>query len=84
MIRKLVKGKQSDWDKHIPFIRLSMNTRVVTLHNSTPFSLFFARKANGFSNYSNAEGKTMNTEELLDRLKYMTEVVFPAIEEKTK
>jgi hypothetical protein len=84
MIRKLIKGKQSDWDKHIPFIQLSMNTRVVSLHNSTPFSLFFARKANGFSNYTNEEGKTLTQDELLDRLKYMTEIVFPAIEEKTK
>jgi transposase InsO family protein len=84
MIRKLIKGKQSDWDKHIPFIQLSMNTRVVSLHNSTPFSLFFARKANGFSNYTNEEGETLTQDELLDRLKYMTEIVFPAIEEKTK
>jgi hypothetical protein len=84
MIRKLIKGKQSDWNKHIPFIQLSMNTRVVSLHNSTPFSLFFARKANAFSNYTSAEGKTLTQEELLDRLKYMTKIVFPAIEEKTK
>jgi len=61
-----------------------MNTQVVSLHNSTPFSLFFARKANGFSNYTNDNGQVLTTDEMLERLKYMTEIVFPAIEEKSR
>lgn len=84
MIRKLVADKADLWDKHIPLIQLSMNTRIVHLHNSSPFSLFFARQANGFSNYMNDTGDVMSQEELLERLTYMTEVVFPAVEEKAK
>jgi hypothetical protein len=32
--------------------QLAMNTRVVALHNSSPISLFFAKKYNGLTNYS--------------------------------
>ncbi|KAF9995639.1 hypothetical protein BGZ80_007460, partial [Entomortierella chlamydospora] len=56
----------------------------VHLHNSSPFSLFFARKANGFSNYTNEEDNTMSQEELLKRLEYMTTVVFPTVRERSK
>lgn len=79
MIRKEVKGDHHHWDRHVPFVQMSANTRTVSLHNSSPFSLFFARKANGFSNYTNDEDKVMTHEQLLERLKYMTEIVFPAV-----
>ena len=84
MIRKEIKGNHRLWDRHIPFVQLSANVRTVHLHNSSPFSLFFARKANGFSNHTNDEGRVMNQEELLERLKYMTEIVFPAVRAKSK
>ena len=84
MIRKEVKGNDQHWDRHVPFVQLSANSRTVSLHNSSPFSSFFARKANGFINYSNDEGRTMTQEELLERLRYMTKVVFPAIKLKSK
>lgn len=84
MIRKMVKDQRHHWDQHIPMVQLSMNTRTVHLHNSSPFSLFFARKANGFSNYTNDTDKVMSQEELIERLQYMSEVVFPAIEARAK
>jgi hypothetical protein len=84
MIRKLVSENTNEWDQRLPFIQLAMNTRVVHLHNSTQFSLFFARKANGFYNYTDDEGTIFSQEELLKRLQYMTEVVFPVVEEKSK
>jgi len=83
MIRKLVNENTNEWDRRLPFIQLAMNTRVVHLHNSTLFSHFFARKANGFCNYTDDEGTIISQEEL-ERLQYMTEVVFPAAEEKSK
>jgi len=47
-----------------------------------PFSLFFARKANGSCNYTDDEGKMISQGELLASLQYMTDVVFLAVEEK--
>lgn len=84
MICKMVADQKHFWDRHVPFIQLSMNTRIVSLHNSSPFSLFFACCANGFSNYTNEAGCTLTQTELLERLQYMTEVIFPAVEKKSR
>ncbi|KAF9919082.1 hypothetical protein BGZ65_012318, partial [Modicella reniformis] len=64
--------------------QLAMNTSIVALHNSSPFSLFFARKFNGFYNCSNEKNEVLSHEKLLERLEYMTKIVFPAIDEKSR
>ena len=76
------KAQGHTWDEHLPLIQLSMNTRIVSLHNSSPFSLFFARQYNGFSNYCDEENNPLSEEKLFERLEYMTKVVFPAIKEE--
>jgi hypothetical protein len=84
IIRKRVKEQKATWAQHLPATQLAMNTRVVALHNSSPFSLFFARRANGFNNYKDDKGELLTQEQLLERLQYMTEVVFPAINQKAR
>lgn len=84
VIRKEIKGDKASWARHVHMTQLAMNTRIVALHNSTPFSLFFARRFNGISNFTKASGEISTQEELLKRLEYMTETVFPGIEVKTK
>jgi len=84
MIRKEVHDHKETWARHVPMVQLAMNTRVVALHNSSPFSLFFARRFNGISNFSDTTGEPCSQEELLKRLSYMTETVFPAIETKAR
>jgi hypothetical protein len=83
-LRKEFKDNEKAWAKHIPMAQLAMNTSIVALHNSSPFSLFFARKFNGFHNCSNHKNELLSQEELLQRLEYMTKVVFPAIDIKSK
>jgi len=61
-----------------------MNTKVAALHNSSPYSLFFARQANGVSKYPVDKEGNMSQEELFKRFDYMNEVVFPAIETRVK
>jgi predicted aspartyl protease len=82
-IKRECKQDDAAWDTHVPMTQLSMNTRIVALHNSSPFSLFFARKFNGFHNFTNSENALLSHDELSERLKYMTEVVFPAIDKKS-
>jgi hypothetical protein len=84
IIRKEVKDHKQAWAKHVPMAQLAMNTRIVALHNSSPFSLFFARRFNGISNFSDTTEKLSSQEELLKRLEYMTKTVFPAIDTKTR
>ncbi|KAF9271495.1 hypothetical protein BGZ68_003543, partial [Mortierella alpina] len=62
---------------------LAMNTKIVALHNSSPFSLFFARRFNGFQQNVDTNKELLSTDKLLERLKYMTETVFPAIDAKS-
>jgi transposase InsO family protein len=84
IIRKEVKDHKQQWANHVPMAQLAMNTRIVALHNSSPFSLFFARRYNGISNFSDTTEKLSSQEELLERLEYMTKTVFPAIDTKTR
>ena len=46
-VRKSVAGVQTDWDLVIPGTQFSLNTAVIALHGSAPFSLFFARSFPG-------------------------------------
>jgi hypothetical protein len=82
IIRKEIRGIKPTWDRYVGMAQLAMNARVVALHNSSPFSLFFARRFNGFHNFSNDKDERLSHEELLERLQYMTEVVFPAVSAK--
>jgi transposase InsO family protein len=84
MLQKGLDGDILEWDKHIPMIQLQMNVKVVNLHNSTPFSLFYGRSFSGISDFSASESRLLNDDELRERLKYLTELVFPAISEKSK
>ena len=84
IIRKEVEDRKESWARHVPNAQMAMNTRMVALHNSSPFSLFFARRFDGITQLSDATGVPATEEDLLKRLEYMTEVVFPAIQEKTR
>ena len=58
VIRKEIKGDKAAWASHVPMAQIAMNTRIVALHNSTPFSLFFARRFNGITILPKLMGKS--------------------------
>ena len=88
-VRKLLMGDNRDWDNYIPGVQYAMNTKVHSLLGVTPFSLMYARRHNAFENYSKVqglgtkenEGDTQDQVEshVLERLKTMTEIVFPEL-----
>ena len=84
VIHKHIKGTQGDWDKYVPAVQLMMNQRVIALHGSSPFSLFFGCSFNGLRDFSDTESQLLSEQQLLARLEYLTQLVFPAISEKTK
>jgi hypothetical protein len=84
ILRKETKGKFHEWDRHVPMAQFSLNVNIASLHGSSPYSLFFARKANGHYNYTDNRNEVMSHEDLLKRLEFMTTIVFPAIEAKAK
>jgi len=84
ILKKEFHQKHDAWDLHIPVAQLAMNTRIVALHNSSPFSLFFARRFNGFHNFTDDKNQLLSHKELCERLTYMTEIVFPAIDKLSR
>ena len=75
-ILKILNGQLDAWDLH--------NNKIGALHNSTPFSLMFARPFNGFNDYRKEESKLLQPEEILKRSEYLHSLVYPAINEKVK
>jgi RNase H-like domain found in reverse transcriptase/Integrase core domain/Chromo (CHRromatin Organisation MOdifier) domain/Integrase zinc binding domain len=84
IIVKEMENRDHTWDRHVPMAQLAMNTRIVALHNSSPFSLFFARRFNGFHNVTDEKNDLLSQKEMIERLEYMTKTVFPAIDEKSR
>jgi hypothetical protein len=84
-IRKRVEGNNREWDLYVPAVQLAMNAKVSKRLDTAPYSLMFARKLNDFKDYRNEDKHSpMNREDLLKRIDHMSEVVFPAIEERTE
>ncbi|KAG1487530.1 hypothetical protein G6F54_012596 [Rhizopus delemar] len=92
LLAKATNGVGNDWDIYLPSSQLAMNNRISKRLNSTPFSLMFARKMNepyGFRSDEHQLNEVndkppMSHEELMKRIDYMTDIVFPAITAKTK
>ncbi|KAF9115472.1 hypothetical protein BGW39_003041, partial [Mortierella sp. 14UC] len=83
MLRKMVQENPTNWDKHLPVVQLQINARVSSLHNSSPFSLFFGRPFNPLTDHGDAESNLLTDSELEARLQYLTQLVYPAVSEKS-
>jgi hypothetical protein len=82
-IYKLLQGRTCDWDSYIPAVQLFINMKITRRHGSSPYSLLFARNPNQFEDYRAANSDPVPEQSLLDRLAYMNNIVFPAIQDKT-
>ena len=49
----------SEWDKYCSIDHYYLNTKVATVHNSTPYSLMFARPINGFNDYKDGSSQPL-------------------------
>ncbi|KAG1454334.1 hypothetical protein G6F57_015530 [Rhizopus arrhizus] len=88
-IAKVLGGASEDWHLYVPVAQLMINNKISTRTLSTPFSLMFARNVNEPITFRNKEGKIekseyMSQDELLKRIDYMSQIVFPVIAERTK
>lgn len=81
-LKKMLNGATTDWDRMLPWAQLAINTKVNALTGSSPFSLFFARPANLFADYTTASPRLLSHSELMERARLMEEVIFPAVGER--
>jgi len=82
-VYKAVQGNLSVWETFLPACQYFANTKASRLHNSQPYALMFARPVNGFTRYNGAQA-LLSEDELLKRLEFMTQVVYPQIYQKSK
>ena len=81
-IYKLLLGKIDLWCSYVPQVQYFTNMKITNLHNSSPFSLMFARPANYFEDSSQDAREVLGIEDLQKRLNFMARVVYPAIFDK--
>jgi hypothetical protein len=90
-LAKNTRGIGNDWDMHLNAVQLALNNQISKKLNSTPFSLFFARKmaepygfrSDEHNSLAPEHRQPMSHEELMKRIDYMTDIVFPAIHAKS-
>ena len=51
LLKKVLKGDLDSWDVFIPTVQMSLNDRVLTRHDSKPFTLMYGRNMNGFEDF---------------------------------
>jgi hypothetical protein len=91
LLSKATKGVGTDWDQYLNGVQLALNNQISKKLNSTPFSLFFARRmiepygfrTENHKSLTPEKRKPMSHEELMKRIDYMCDIVFPAIHDKT-
>lgn len=81
IVRKKLQGADTLWREQLPAVQYGANLRVMNVHKSRPFSLFYARAANPLRDYSAAGSRMLTQAQLQQRLKDMTELVFPIMRE---
>jgi len=81
---KSLEGFVKNWDRFIPAIQYAMNRKIHSVHNSTPYALFFGRPANEFLDYSESNSQPLNDEQLLNRVQFLNSLVYPEIAKRTK
>ena len=88
-LRKMMQSNSRDWSHYVPIVQLCINKYIKNKTLSSPFSLMYARRVNLPDDYANSKKypipkDLMTVKELEERIKYMEDIVFPAIEERTK
>ena len=84
VIFKHLKGREQDWELYVPQAQYFMNTKVAAYHNSTPYSLMFGRTHNAFTDFSEIQLTKLTEEQLVQRIEFLTNIVYPSIANKTK
>jgi putative transposase len=84
LLEKVLVSKKTLWDDYLPTVQLMLNNRITSIHSSTPFSLFYGRVFSGLMDFRTTESQPMNEEQLDKRLEYLTQLVFPAVSEKSR
>ena len=83
-IYKYLNGAETEWTRALPLAQYFINIKESRRHGSSPYSLFFGRKNNELRDYRD-DGEALMTEDALEeRMKFLTNIIYPAISEKVQ
>ena len=77
LILKFIRSDFSFWELYLPATQIALNDRIISAHHSRPFSLMFARKINGFKDFTATEEEDPDLYSLEERNLKMIELIFP-------
>jgi hypothetical protein len=80
---KLLNNELHLWNSRLPDVQFAMNTRITSKLGSTPFSLIFARNPNDPDDCV-LPTNNFNEKEWVERGKLLTEVIYPATNERAQ
>jgi transposase InsO family protein len=80
---KSIDGQVTTWAAHLPAVQMGMNCRILARHGSTPFSLCHGRGWNELKDYRGTVSQPTRPPDLVERYKAITQIVFPAINDRT-
>ncbi len=83
IIKKLLQGADIHWPKYLALAQFSVNNKISSLTNSTPFSLMFGRQSRPL-NGSESSNELMTEEQWKEFQDKIIRIVYPAILERTK
>ena len=84
LLVKLMSGDDSNWERLLPVVQLSINDRILGRHGSSPFACMFARKLNTARDYQDINLRRASVEALLERNRKMVEAIYPTLEQKSR
>ena len=84
LLLKLLSGDTSNWERFLPVVQLSLNDRILGRHGSSSFACMFARRLNTARDYTDINIRRASVEALLERNRKMVEVIYPALEERSR
>ena len=84
LLKKVIKGDMDGWECFIPAVQMALNDRVLTRHDSCPFSLMYGRRMNGFEDYRHVDWDEKDGKDWIENVQKWMEEVWEIISKKSK
>jgi hypothetical protein len=84
LTKKCIKAKEHEWSKYTDSIQSALNFRIMALHGSTAFTVFFGRKRNLFKDFREQIQLSAKEDEILRQVEQLQNIFYPAVVEKAK
>jgi hypothetical protein len=82
VIKKILHGLVENWPLYVDYAQLSVNAKIASLTNSSPFALMFGRRLNPLRDYTVEPVHDVNIDEWKDHQDKIAALILPAISDR--